>query len=75
VTDLDLRLRKGGIGPIEFGVESTARFTYEYGYSQVFARRCHDFAFVRSPCAFLPAIFRRMGKVRKTAEIMEALGQ
>jgi nicotinamidase-related amidase len=79
-TDLDLRLRRGGIDSIvlcgistEFGVESTARFAYEYGYSQVFAE---DAMTSRSPgvhALSCDAIFRRMGRVRKTAEILDAL--
>ena len=43
-TDLDLRLRRGGLDTIvlagiatTYGVESTARFAYEYGYPQIFA--------------------------------------
>jgi len=80
-TDLDLRLRRGCIDSIvlcgistEFGVESTARFAYEYGYSQVFAE---DAMTSRSPgihSLSCDAVFKRMGKVRKTIEILEALG-
>ena len=80
-TDLDLRLRRGKIDTIvlcgistEFGVESTARFAYEYGYSQVFAE---DAMTSRSPGVHslsCDAIFKRMGRVRKTKEILEALG-
>ena len=43
-TDLDLQLRRRGINTIvlcrittDFGVESTARFAYEYGFQQIFA--------------------------------------
>jgi nicotinamidase-related amidase len=43
-TDLDPRLRRGRIDTIvlagvatTYGVESTARFAYEYGYQQIFA--------------------------------------
>ncbi|MDG6915200.1 MAG: isochorismatase family protein [Nitrososphaerota archaeon] len=79
-TDLDLRMRRGGYDTIAlagiattYGVESTARFAYEYGYQQVFAedamsdlsKEAHDNA--------VNFVFKRMGRVRKTAEILDAL--
>jgi nicotinamidase-related amidase len=78
-TDLDLQLRRRGITTVvmcgiatEFGVESTARAAYERGYAVVFAedamtgRRAHESS-VRN-------IFPRLGRIRTTAEIVEALG-
>lgn len=79
-TELDLELRRRGVKTIilcgistNVGVESTARFAYEYGYDQVFAEDAcaartaeeHDFTF--------KTVFPRIGRVRKTAEIIAAL--
>lgn len=79
-TELDLELRRRGIKTIvlggiatNFGVESTARDAYERGYNLVFvddamaARTAsdHEFATTR--------IFPRLGKIRKTAEVLNAL--
>lgn len=79
-TELDLALRRRGIRTIvlggiatNFGVESTARDAYERGYGLVFADDAmaarttsdHEFAINR--------IFPRIGKIRKTNEIIKAL--
>jgi nicotinamidase-related amidase len=79
-TALDLQLRRRGMTTIilcgistNIGVESTARFAYEYGYQQIFAEDAmaalsgeeHQFAVTR--------IFPRMGLVRKTEEILSRL--
>jgi len=79
-TDLDLRLRRGGYDTIvlagiatTYGVESTARCAYEYGYQQIFAedamsdlaKEAHDNA--------VQFVFKRMGRVRKSVEILTAL--
>jgi nicotinamidase-related amidase len=79
-TDLDLRLRRGGLDTIvltgvatTYGVESTARFAYEYGYHQIFAedamadlsKEAHDNA--------VNLVLKRLGRVRKTSEILQAL--
>ncbi len=79
-TDLDLQLRRRGIGTIilcgistNFGVESTARDAFERGYQQVFvedacsARAAEDHAFV------FRTIFPRIGRVRQTEEVLQAL--
>lgn len=80
-TSLDLEMRRRTIDTIiltgiatNFGVESTARDAYERGYAIVFAedamasrsREQHEFA-----CR---EIFRRIGRIRSTAEIVRALG-
>ncbi len=80
-TELDLQLRRRGIRTIvlcgistNIGVESTARFAYEYGYDQVFVE---DASAARSEDEHVHAmkgIFTRMGRVRSTKEILEALG-
>ena len=79
-TDLDSRLRRGGLDTIvlsgvatTYGVESTARFAYEYGYQQIFAedamadlsKEAHDNA--------INIVLKRLGRVRKTSEILQAL--
>ena len=79
-TELDLQLRRRNIKTIvlcgistNIGVESTARFAFEYGYNQVFAEDAmssrdpgdHEFA--------VKKIFPRMGLVRSSKEILEAL--
>ena len=79
-TNLDSRLRRGGLDTIvltgvatTYGVESTARFAYEYGYHQIFAedamadlsKEAHDNA--------INLVLKRLGKVRKTSEILQAL--
>ncbi|HUY61315.1 MAG TPA: hydrolase [Candidatus Dormibacteraeota bacterium] len=79
-TDLDLQLRRRGIGTIilcgissNVGVESTARDAYERGYQQVFvedacaARDAQAHAFV------FRTVFPRIGRVRRSDEVMRAL--
>ncbi len=81
-TELDLQLRRRTIDTIvlcgistSIGVESTARFAYEYGYQQLFAedamtsvrsREEHDNS--------VNNIFPRMGRVRKTEDLLRELG-
>jgi len=79
-TDLDLQLRRRRIGTLllcgistAFGVESTARDAFERGYEQVFVEDAmsaraaaeHEHAVLR--------IFPRMGRVRKTEQVLAAL--
>ena len=80
-TELDLQLRRRGVGTIvlggiatHIGVESTARSAFEHGYAQVFVEdamasvsaELHDFA--------VKNIFPRLGHVRSTDEVLAALG-
>lgn len=80
-TELDLQLRRRGIDTIilcgistNIGVESTARCAYERGYSQVFvedataARTAEEHEFT------MRITFPRMGRVRSTEQVVEALG-
>ncbi|MDG6937789.1 MAG: isochorismatase family protein [Nitrososphaerota archaeon] len=79
-TDLELRLRRGSTDSIvlcgiatTYGVESTARFAYEYGFQQLFAE---DAMSDRSADAHRNAVefvLKRIGRVRKTREILDAL--
>ena len=80
-TELDLQLRRRGIKTIvlcgistNIGVESTARFAYEYGYQQIFAEDATAARSKEEHEHTLKTTFARIGRVRKTQEIMDALG-
>ena len=80
-TDLELQLRRRGMGTIvlcgistDLGVESTARFAYEYGFQQIFAEDTMSSMSAEQHNAAVSFIFRRMGRVRKTDEILKAIG-
>ena len=79
-TELDLLLRRLGIDTIvlcgiatNIGVESTARFAFEYGYQQIFVEDAtsarskveHDHTFEIN--------FPRIGRVRSTEEVLAML--
>lgn len=81
-TELDLQLRRRGIETLvlcgistEFGVDTTAREAYQYGYKQIFAedamasseKEAHEFV-----CKH---IFPRIGKVRTSDEVLELLNE
>jgi nicotinamidase-related amidase len=81
-TDLDLQLRRRGIGTVVLcgistgiGVDTTAREAYQHGYDQIFvedamsaaAREEHDYV-----CQF---IFPRNGRVRTCAEVLKLLSR
>ena len=79
-TDLDLQLRRRGLATMvlcgiatEFGVESTARDAYERGYEQVFAGDAMTGLNAESHANAVERIFPRMGRVRRTEEIITAL--
>jgi nicotinamidase-related amidase len=79
-TDLELQLRRRGIDTIvlcgiatDFGVESTARFAYEYGFRQIFAEDAMASRSEEQHNAAVNFIFKRIGMVRKTDEILRAL--
>jgi len=79
-TDLDLQLRRRGIETIvlggiatRFGVESTARDAYELNYALVFAEDAIADMDAAGHKATVEGIFPRLGLVRKTANILEAL--
>ena len=79
-TDLELRLRRMGIKTIVLcgistthGVESTARFAYEYGFQQIFAEDAMTAMSNEMHNATINNVFKRIGRVRKTAEIIESL--
>lgn len=79
-TDLELRLRRRGMDTIvlcgistDFGVESTARFAYEYGFQQIFAEDAMASRSAEQHRAAVNFVFKRMGRVRTTGEIIRAL--
>jgi nicotinamidase-related amidase len=80
-TELDLQLRRRGVQTIviggistNFGVESTARDAFERSYALVFVEdamasmsgEAHTFA--------VTTIFPRLGRIRSTREVLDALG-
>lgn len=79
-TDLDLRLRRRGLKTLvlagiatTYGVESTARFAYEYGYQQIFAEDAMSDRSAEAHKNSIELVLKRMGRVRKTHEILQAL--
>ncbi|MGD0941387.1 MAG: hydrolase [Terracidiphilus sp.] len=78
-TDLDLQLRRRGLTTIilcgiatEAGVESTARDAYERGYELILAEDAMTGLNAESHANSVERIFRRLGRVRSTAEILAA---
>ena len=55
------------------GVESTARFAYEYGHNQIFAEDAMSAMSIEEHTATVTKIFPRIGLVRKTKEILADL--
>ncbi|MGA2507128.1 MAG: hydrolase [Chitinispirillaceae bacterium] len=79
-TELDLEFRRRGITTMvlcgistSIGVESTARFAYEYGYNQIFAEDAMSALSAEEHLFTVTKIFPRIGLVRKTREIVAAL--
>jgi nicotinamidase-related amidase len=79
-TELDLQLRRRKIDTIvlcgiatHLGVESTARFAYEYGYNQIFAEDAMSAMSKEEHEHTVNKILPRLGLVRSTEEILEVL--
>lgn len=79
-TDLDLQLRRRGIKTIvlggistNIGVESTARAAWEHNYALVLAEDVMSGQSAENHRFAVEQIFPRLGRVRKTAEILAAL--
>ena len=79
-TELDLEFRRRGIETMilcgistNIGVESTARFAYEYGYNQIFAEDAMSSMSAEEHNFTVTKTFPRIGLVRKTKEILEYL--
>jgi nicotinamidase-related amidase len=80
-TELDLQLRRRGINTIilggistNLGVESTARDAFERGYSLVFVEDAMASGLAAGHAFACEQIFPRLGRVRSTAAVLEALG-
>lgn len=79
-TDLDLQFRRRGLTTLilcglatNIGVESTARFAFEYGYHQIFAEDAMAALSAEEHGYPVTKIFPRLGLVRSTTEIVAAL--
>ena len=79
-TELDLQFRRRGMTTMvlcgiatNIGVESTARFAYEYGYHQIFAEDAMSAMSAEEHAFTVTKIFPRIGLVRKTEEILALL--
>jgi nicotinamidase-related amidase len=79
-TDLDLQLRRRGLTTIvltgiatNFGVESTARIAFELGYEQIFVEDAMAAIMAAHHEHTVTQIFPRMGRVRRTTELLAAL--
>jgi nicotinamidase-related amidase len=79
-TELDLQLRRRGIKTIvlagiatSIGVESTARNAWELGYDLVFAEDATSGPDAASHAHSFEKIFPRIGRVRRTADVLAAL--
>jgi nicotinamidase-related amidase len=81
-TELDLELRRRGLTTIvlcgiatNIGVESTARFAFEFGYNQIFVEDAMSALSLEEHTASVTKIFPRLGLVRKTNDILAALSE
>ena len=79
-TELDLQLRRRGIRTIvlagiatSIGVESTARVAWELGYDIVFAEDATSGPDAAMHANSFEKVFPRLGRVRKTADVLAAL--
>jgi nicotinamidase-related amidase len=79
-TDLELQLRRRGIDTIvlcgistDYGVESTARFAYEYGFQQIFVEDAMASMSDEQHYRTVNYIFKRMGRVRSTADVLSSM--
>ena len=79
-TDLEQQLRRrkidtivlGGIATT-YGVESTARFAYEFGFNQIFAEDAMTDMSEEAHRVSVDYVLKRLGKVRTTMEILSSL--
>jgi len=81
-TDLDQQLRRRGIRTIviggiatNFGVESTARAAFDRGYALIFVEDAMASLSAEAHGFAVQHIFPRMGRVRTSGEVLEALAQ
>jgi nicotinamidase-related amidase len=79
-TELDQQLRRRGIRTIvlggiatNFGVESTARAAFDRGYEVIFVENAMSSLHADAHRLATEMIFPRMGRVRKTRDVLEAV--
>ncbi|AKA49242.1 hydrolase [uncultured archaeon] len=79
-TDLELQLRRRGIDTIvlggiatTYGVESTARFAYEYGFNQIFPEDAMTDLSEEAHHNAINYVLKRIGRVRITEDILKEL--
>jgi nicotinamidase-related amidase len=79
-TELELQLRRRGVNTIvvggistNFGVESTARDAYERGFALVFVEDAMAGLSAEAHAFAVGTIFPRIGRVRRTDDILELL--
>lgn len=79
-TDLDLQLRRRGIGTVvlcgistSIGVDTTAREAFQHGYHQVFVEEAMTASSREEHDYVVRHMFPKMGKIRTTAEVVSAL--
>jgi nicotinamidase-related amidase len=79
-TQLDLQLRRRGIKMIviggiatNFGVESTARDAFEHGYGLVFVEDAMAGLSAEAHSFAIKTIFPRIGRIRSTGEVLNAI--
>jgi nicotinamidase-related amidase len=80
-TDLELHLRRRGVGTIviggistNFGVESTARDAWERAFAMVFVEDAMSAMSAEAHAFAVANIFPRLGRVRSTNDVLKALG-
>jgi len=79
-TELDLQLRRRDVRTIvlcgistNMGVESTARFAYEYGYQQIFVEDASAARSTEEHNHTMKTTFARIGRIRTTQELLASL--
>jgi nicotinamidase-related amidase len=79
-TDLDLQLRRRGIDTIvlcgistSIGVDTTAREAFQHGYNQFFVEDAMTASAKEEHEYVCKSIFPRMGRIRKTEQVVLAL--
>ncbi len=79
-TELDLQLRRRGVDTLvlcgisaNIAIESTARDAYERGYNQVLVEDCIAARSEEEHAFVMRTVFARIGRVRRTAEVLAAL--
>lgn len=79
-TELEMQLRRRGVDTIvlggiatTYGVESTARFAYEFGFQQIFIEDAMSDMAEDAHRNAIDYVLKRMGRVRKTDEILKSL--